>query len=356
MGCLSSKPAIDDAPAKPAEPVPEAKVEPVAPTPEAVAVAAPEPAPKVEPPKVEETKPPPSPPKTEKSQEELEAEKALGNAFELFATIDTSKSGSVDVDTLAVAMEKLPVLGTRLCANLGVVMDATSPDADATPEFFKSLSVKILAACSEELDAPGSMKPHELERLVSVKYMSMPKLEVYAKVPDFAERDREHQLKGAAARAEIRAEDDGGFVGLIDTDEAKEIAHRSTTKQRIENEMKQFAESDPERFGDGAAYSVSGSPELKKKREAYLKKIEQELKEEGMLNKVGEDWTGLTPEEAAKQIETIKLGGVEVEIEGETERRQKQMPERLAKRLESDTEAGRKPPAYWENRQTNAAA
>ena len=140
------------------------------------------------------------------------------------------------------------------------------------------------------------------------------------------ERDRLHQLKGAAARAETRTEDAGGFVGLIDATEAKTIANRSVTKQRIELEMKQFIESDPELFGHGAAFALADSP-LKKKREAYLLKIEMELKEEGMLNKVGEDFAGLTNEEAAAQIESIKLGGVEVSIEGEETRKTKTMPD-----------------------------
>jgi hypothetical protein len=93
---------------------------------------------------------------------------------------------------------------------------------------------------------------------------------------------------------------------------------------------------------------------LRAKRAAFLAKVNEELKKEGMLNKVGEDWTGLTAEQAAKQIESIVLGGVEVEIDGEDERRKKRMPERLQKRLEQDT---RKVPAYWENRKhQNAAA
>ena len=100
---------------------------------------------------------------------------------------------------------------------------------------------------------------------------------------------------------------------------------------------------------ESAAFALADSP-LKKKREAYLLKIEMELKEEGMLNKVGEDFAGLTKEEAAAQIESIKLGGVEVSIEGEETRKTKKMPDRLAKRLEEDP---RKPPAYWENRLSN---
>mmetsp|Transcript_11976 Transcript_11976/g.50155 ORF Transcript_11976/g.50155 Transcript_11976/m.50155 type:complete len:117 (-) Transcript_11976:127-477(-) len=116
--------------------------------------------------------------------------------------------------------------------------------------------------------------------------------------------------------------------------------------------MAQFAESNPELFGVGARYFTDEG--LRAKRAAFLAKVNEELKKEGMLNKVGEDWTGLTAEQAAAQIESIVLGGVEVEIDGEDERRKKRMPERLQKRLEQDT---RKVPAYWENRKhQNAAA
>ena len=179
----------------------------------------------------------------------------------------------------------------------------------------------------------------------------MPPVRVYDKVDDFAARDREHQLKGAAARAEIRAEDAGGFVGLVDADEARAIAAASTTKRRVAAEMAQFAESNPELFGAGARYFADAG--LRAKRDAFLRKVEEELKAEGMLNKVGEDWTGLTAESAAKQIESIVLGGVEVEIDGEDERRRKRMPKRLQKRLDEDT---RKVPAYWENRKPQNAA
>jgi hypothetical protein len=209
------------------------------------------------------------------------------------------------------------------------------------------LARRILDAC--DCAVPGAIKPYELERHIRG---DLPPVFAYDKVEDFAERDREHQLRGAAARAEIRAEDAGGFVGLIDADEAKAIASASVTKQRVAAEMAQFAESNPELFGVGARYFTDEG--LRLKRAAFLAKVNEELKKEGMLNKVGEDWTGLTAEQAAKQIESIVLGGVEVEIDGEDERRKKRMPERLQKRLEQDT---RKVPAYWENRKhQNAAA
>jgi hypothetical protein len=307
MGCFSSKP-VDATPAPAPAPAP---VAPVATAPDLEKAAAPVPPPPVEP-------TPPSPSKKQKSPEEVENELRLKNVFHLFAGMDTTKSGSVGVNALAVAMQNLPVLGTRLCENLGLEEGAVDEDAE------------------------------ELERLITGP-SNVPKIGEYNKLPDFVERDRLHQLKGAAARAETRTEDAGGFVGLIDATEAKTIANRSVTKQRIELEMKQFIESDPELFGHGAAFALADSP-LKKKREAYLLKIEMELKEEGMLNKVGEDFAGLTKEEAAAQIESIKLGGVEVSIEGEETRKTKTMPDRLAKRLEEDP---RKPPAYWENRLSN---
>mmetsp|Transcript_3931 Transcript_3931/g.14501 ORF Transcript_3931/g.14501 Transcript_3931/m.14501 type:complete len:341 (-) Transcript_3931:48-1070(-) len=337
MGCFSSKP-VDATPAPAPAPAP---VAPVATAPDLEKAAAPVPPPPVEP-------TPPSPSKKQKSPEEVENELRLKNVFHLFAGMDTTKSGSVGVNALAVAMQNLPVLGTRLCENLGLEEGAVDEDVEDASEAYKSLASKILDAWEKDLATPGFIKPHELERLITGP-SNVPKIGEYNKLPDFVERDRLHQLKGAAARAETRTEDAGGFVGLIDATEAKTIANRSVTKQRIELEMKQFIESDPELFGHGAAFGWADSP-LKKEREAYLLKIEMELKEEGMLNKVGEDFAGLTNEEAAAQIESIKLGGVEVSIEGEETRKTKTMPDRLAKRLEEDP---RKPPAYWENRLSN---
>ena len=62
------------------------------------------------------------------------------------------------------------------------------------------LARRILDAC--DCAVPGVIAPHELERHVRG---DLPPVRVYDKVDDFAARDREHQLKGAAARAEIRA-------------------------------------------------------------------------------------------------------------------------------------------------------
>ena len=333
MGCLSSKP---EEPPKAPEPAPAP-----APAPTPVPVASPAPAPVTAP----APAPPPPPahePQPEKSAEALAAEAALRNVFELFATMDTTKSGTVGVAELAAALERLPVLGTRLCANLEIEETAETTGEGACAD----LARRILDAC--DCAVPGAIAPHELERHVRG---DLPPVRVYDKVDDFAARDREHQLKGAAARAEIRAEDAGGFVGLIDADEARAIAAASTTKRRVAAEMAQFAESNPELFGAGARYFADAG--LRAKRDAFLRKVEEELKAEGMLNKVGEDWTGLTAESAVKQIESIVLGGVEVEIDGEDERRRKRMPKRLQKRLDEDT---RKVPAYWENRKPQNAA
>jgi hypothetical protein len=249
---------------------------------------------------------PPAPSRAgeEKTAEELEAEAALRNVFELFATMDTTKSGSVGVAELAAALERLPVLGKRLCANLGIKETntiAVSDSDDKEKGACHDLARRILDAC--DCAVPGAIKPYELERHIRG---DLPPVFAYDKVEDFAERDREHQLRGAAARAEIRAEDAGGFVGLIDADEAKAIARASVTKQRVAAEMAQFAESNPELFGVGARYFTDEG--LRLKRAAFLAKVNEELKKEGMLNKVGEDWTGLTAEQAAAQIESIVLG------------------------------------------------
>lgn len=337
MGCLSSKPeealeAPESAAAAAAVPVPVA-------VPAPAPVAAPAPVPP----------PPPAPePQPELTAEELEAEAALRNVFELFATMDTNKSGTVDAIELAAALKLLPVLGKRLCANLGIEETTADGAAAQGNGACADMARRILEAC--DCEVPGAIKPHELEQHVRG---DLPAVSAYDKVDDFAARDREHQLRGAAARAEIRAEDAGGFVGLIDDDEARAIARASVTKQRVAAEMAQFAESSPELFGVGAQYCIDDG--LRAKRASFLREVEAELKAEGLLNKVGEDWTGLTPEAAVAQIESIVLGGVEVEIDGEDERRRKRMPERLQNRIDRDT---RKVPAYWENRKraTKAAA
>ena len=254
-----------------------------------------------------------------------ECEAAVERVFELFARIDVDKDGSVNVDELAAALEENPALRDRLCANVSVDF---SPE-DAAPV----LAAKILSAC--DVAEPGVIRPLELERHLR----GWAKID-YAKVDDFVERDREHQLKGASERARIRADQAGGFLGLTDAGEAKRIAEE--TRGRTAAEMSVFAWSNEDNFTSGAA--ILTSPELKKKRRETEERIMEELRAERLLNKVGEDWTGLTEEEARAQIEAVKLGGVVVEIDGEEERRMKKMPEHLEKRIAEDP---RGTPKYW---------
>ena len=254
-----------------------------------------------------------------------ECEAAVERVFELFARIDVDKDGSVNVDELAAALEENPALRERLCANVSVDF---SPE-DAAPV----LAAKILSAC--DVAEPGVIRPLELERHLR----GWAKID-YAKVDDFVERDREHQLKGASERARIRADEAGGFLGLTDAEEAKCIAEE--TRGRTAAEMSVFAWSNEDNFTSGAA--ILTSPELKKKRRETEERITEELRAERLLNKVGEDWTGLTEEEARAQIEAVKLGGVVVEIDGEEERRMKKMPEHLEKRIAEDP---RGTPKYW---------
>jgi hypothetical protein len=254
-----------------------------------------------------------------------ECEAAVERVFELFARIDVDKDGSVNVDELASALEENPALRERLCANVSVDF---SPE-DAAPV----LAAKILSAC--DVAEPGVIRPLELERHLR----GWAKID-YTKVDDFVERDREHQLKGASERARIRADQAGGFLGLTDAEEAKRIAEE--TRGRTAAEMSVFAWSNEDNFTSGAA--ILTSPELKKKRRETEERIMEELRAERLLNKVGEDWTGLTEEEARAQIEAVKLGGEIVEIDGEEERRLKKMPEHLEKRIAEDP---RGTPKYW---------
>ena len=84
---------------------------------------------------------------------------------------------------------------------------------------------------------------------------------------------------------------------------------------------------------NGAEYVKS--PDLKARRASLEKQFEEEARAQKLLNKVGEDFKGHDEATARAQAENVKLGGVEVEIDGEAERRLKKMPERLVKRMEA---------------------
>ena len=151
---------------------------------------------------------------------------------------------------------------------------------------------------------------------------------------DQAERDRQNQLKGAAERAKIRSEMHGGFAGVTDANEAMAIgvnAQRLTQKSRDAA----FGDSAPEVFGNGAEYVKS--PELKARRASMEKHFEEEARAQKLLNKVGEDFKGHDEATARAQAESVVLGGVEVAIDGEDERRKKKMPAKLVKRMKEES-------------------
>ena len=90
-----------------------------------------------------------------------------------------------------------------------------------------------------------------------------------------------------------------------------------------------FGDSAPEVFGNGAEYVKS--PELKARRASMEKHFEEEARAQKLLNKVGEDFKGHDEATARAQAESVVLGGVEVAIDGEDERRKKKMPAKLVK-------------------------
>ena len=250
------------------------------------------------------------------SPEDPAAEREIDAVFALFAKIDTDKNNGVDKRELAEALEKYPRLKKRLCENTGVAEDDTAADALAA-----KLVEKIVG------DADGVVHPTELERAVR----GWAKID-YDPVDDAEARDRQNQLKGAAERAKIRRDEHGGFAGVTDPSEARAIGERAQELTRKGRDAA-FGDSVPEAFGGGAEFVKS--PALKAKRASLEKQFEEELRADKLLNKVGEDFKGHDEATARAQAENVKLGGVEVEIDGEAERRLKKMPERLVKRMEA---------------------
>ena len=57
------------------------------------------------------------------SPEDREAELEIENVFALFSKIDIDKSGGVDKQELADALEQKPRLRKRLCENTGIAYD-----------------------------------------------------------------------------------------------------------------------------------------------------------------------------------------------------------------------------------------
>lgn len=256
------------------------------------------------------------------SPEDREAELEIENVFALFSKIDIDKSGGVDKQELADALEQKPRLRKRLCENTGIAYDEDNGALASN-----QLASKIIDKIDD--DADGVVKPIELERAIR----GWANID-YDPVADQAERDRQNQLKGAAERAKIRSEMHGGFAGVTDANEAMAIgvnAQRLTQKSRDAA----FGDSAPEVFGNGAEYVKS--PELKARRASMEKHFEEEARAQKLLNKVGEDFKGHDEATARAQAESVVLGGVEVAIDGEDERRKKKMPAKLVKRMKEES-------------------
>lgn len=131
----------------------------------------------------------------------VEDDAELRRTFAIFAAMDTDKSGFVDQTELAAALKKNKKLRKRLCDNT------------ATPfkmgDSFDVLAGKILKAADDSGD--GKIQPAELERAIR-GWANVD----YEKVSDSTARGRQKQLKGAAARAEKKKMESGGFAGLTD--------------------------------------------------------------------------------------------------------------------------------------------
>ena len=216
--------------------------------------------------------------------------------FTLFANIDVDKSGFVDEKELARALAINDFLRVKLCEGAKI-------ETSAGGESMEDLAGKLLRAVDD--DGDGKIEPRELERAIR----GWTKFDWRA--TNTEESDRAHQLAGAAERAKIRRDEiGGGFAGITDAEEALQIG--DAVRGFNATERAQFADTEGA-FADGAAFALN--PELKAKRSQEEVEIKAELKEEGMLNKVGEDFKGLDADEALRVGENVKLGGELLEFD-----------------------------------------
>ena len=216
--------------------------------------------------------------------------------FTLFANIDVDKSGFVDEKELARALAINDFLRVKLCEGAKI-------ETSAGGESMEDLAGKLLRAVDD--DGDGKIEPRELERAIR----GWTKFDWRA--TNTEESDRAHQLAGAAERAKIRRDEiGGGFAGITDAEEALQIG--DAARGFNATERAQFADTEGA-FADGAAFALN--PELKAKRSEEEAVIKAELKEEGMLNKVGEDFKGLDADEALRVGENVKLGGELLEFD-----------------------------------------
>jgi hypothetical protein len=215
--------------------------------------------------------------------------------FTLFANVDVDRDGTINVAELSKALGMNDFLRNKLIENAKI---ETSPS-----ETMETLAEKVLRAVDD--DGDGKIEPRELERAIR----GWTKFDWRA--TNTEESDRAHQLAGAAERAKIRRDEiGGGFAGITDAEEALQIG--DAARGFNATERAQFADTEGA-FADGAAFALN--PELKAKRSEEEAVIKAELKEEGMLNKVGEDFKGLDADEALRVGENVKLGGELLEFD-----------------------------------------
>lgn len=227
---------------------------------------------------------------------------------------------ALDSNDLAAAMQTNSALRRRLCRNLSI-------DYDDKIDTMESLADTIVAkgdrreVCLGKLPASScSLTWHDLELAIR----GWQPLD-YQNSPNAKNKGRDNMLKGAAARAEQRRLEHGGFAGL-DAAQAAEICKRA--RDLSVNRVGLYQEEDPEMYPDGAVYATSDS--AKKARDGRLIEIEQTLREEGLLR---DEFPGLTTDEAREIIASIKLGGEVVEVEDDDDMKKKKarkLPEKLA--------------------------
>jgi hypothetical protein len=162
--------------------------------------------------------------------------------FGLFARLDVDRSGSVDKEELCAAIDASDKLRKRLCKAAGYWQQA------------KTIDVVNAIFASADANRDGTLQSHELELVVrgwaAQDYERMAPEEA----KQAAERNR---LAGARARAEQRRIEGGGYAGITDAEEAREIGEAAQRVQDAERNV--FGtEGGPDKPGSGG--SGGGAP------------------------------------------------------------------------------------------------
>lgn len=146
----------------------------------------------------------------------------MAQVFKLFASMDNDKSGTLDVEELAVALKESHALRKRCACAAGFSNDASE--------------AQVARAIIERADVngDGQLQAAELELIIrgwaATDYEKMS----HDEARQAAERNR---LKGAAARAERNRIEAGGFAGLTDRVEALKIGEAAQAVQEAERHV-----------------------------------------------------------------------------------------------------------------------